>query len=452
MATDPECAQLIASGEITTGAWVDHTVHVDVTGLAAETVYFYRFRLLSGELAGAVSPTGRTWTAPAPDTSSTALNMVVASCANWESGYFSAYRDIAARAQAGEVDIVVFLGDYIYEYGRGEYVGKRGAVRNHEPAGELISLSDYRTRYGTYRTDPDLKAAHAACPWVVTWDDHEIANNAWREGAENHTEGAEGRWVDRRDAALQAYFEWLPVRAESPSAGGHIYRRLKFGDLVDLTMMDLRTYRDEEQSFAEWWAGDLNETMMGSEQFEWLSAAVRDSAARWLVLGNSVMFSPMTLLGLKKNPDTSSIADFLAGRTSEGMPLNGDQWDGYATERDRLLSVLSQVAPHVLFVTGDIHSEWVHAVNYRGEEVGAELVCSSITAPNVDEQLLLPADNALSHLAEHVLRQENPHIRHVDLDVHGYALAQITPDYVEVSWLRVADLKPPTPRSRRRSG
>lgn len=443
VARDEELSDVVATGTAETSAAIDHTVHVDATGLEPDTVYFYGFRVADGEHAGKTSPVGRTWTAPAAGTKTERLNAVVASCANWESGFFSAYRDISARARAGEIDLVIFLGDYIYEYGRGEYVGKRGAVRNHEPAHEILDLADYRIRYGTYRTDADLQAAHGACPWVVVWDDHEVANNAWRDGAENHTEGAEGRWVARQQAAMQAYYEWLPIRATSPSAGGKLYRKLAFGDLVDLTMMDLRTYRDEEQSFGDWISGDLNETMMGSEQFGWVAEQARASKARWLVMGNSIMFSPMTLLGLRDNPDTSSVADFLSGRTGDGLPLNGDQWDGYSAERDRLLDVLDGIDPNILFVTGDIHSEWAHSVRHDGHEIGAELICSSISAPNVDEMLKLPVDNALSHAAESVLRHENPHVQHVDLDAHGYALAEITPDHVDMSWMRVADLNSP---------
>lgn len=443
VARDAEFSQPVADGESETTPAIDHTVHVDVSGLEPNTTYFYRFRILGGDFDGTLSPVGKTWTAPAPDAPTPQLNAVVSSCANWESGFFTAYRDIARRAHAGEIDIVIFLGDYIYEYGRGEFVGKRGAVRNHEPAHEILSLTDYRIRYGTYHTDPDLQAARAACPWVVTWDDHEIANNAWRDGAENHTEGEEGAWVDRRAAAMQAYFEWIPMRATNPSENGHIYRSLRFGDLVDLTMMDLRTYRDEEQSFKQWVAGDLNETMMGSEQFAWLSEQAHSSTARWLVLGNSVMLSPMKLFGLRNDPRLREIADFLAGRAAAGLPLNGDQWDGYDRERDRLLELLSGIDPNVLFVTGDIHSEWAHSVLWQDQEIGAELVCSSITAPNVDEQLHLPVDNALSVLAEGVLRHENPNIRHVDLDAHGYALAEIHPDHVDMSWMRIADLNSP---------
>lgn len=443
VARDAAFSDIAAQGEVQTGPAIDHTVHVDVGGLTPATTYFYRFQFAGGDYDGVLSPVGRTWTAPTADAHTDRLNAVVASCANWESGFFSAYRDIARRAEAGEIDLVIFLGDYIYEYARGEYVGKRGAVRNHQPAHEITSLADYRIRYGTYRTDPNLQAAHAMCPWVVTWDDHEIANNAWRGGAENHTEGAEGTWVDRRAAAMQAYFEWLPMRATNPSENGHIYRTLRFGDLVDLTMMDLRTYRDEEQNLLQWLAGNLNETMMGSEQFNWVTEQAQSSTAKWLVLGNSVMFSPMTLLGLRNNPQTCAIADFLAGRTSDGLPINGDQWDGYAKERNRLMEVLDGISAQVLFVTGDVHSEWAHSVRLNGREIGAELVCSSISAPNVDEQLKLPVDNALSVLAEGVLRHENPGVQHVDLDAHGYALAEIYPDRVDMSWMRVSDLNSP---------
>lgn len=200
IATDEGFTAIVQAGEVTATATSDHTVHVDPWGLESDTEYFYRFTVLSGPHRGASSPTGRTHTAPAFTAHVHNLNLAVASCANWESGYFAAYRDIAARGRTGDLDLVVFLGDYIYEYGQGEYPGF-GPFRLFEPAHELIALADYRMRYGQYRTDLDLQAAHAALPWVVVWDDHETANNSWREGAENHQPASEGDWLTRRGHA-----------------------------------------------------------------------------------------------------------------------------------------------------------------------------------------------------------------------------------------------------------
>lgn len=280
------------SGSVTTSADSDHTVHVDPDGLEPETEYFYRFVVKSGEFEGATSPVGRTLTAPEADASVDNLNLAIASCANWESGFFAAYGDMAQRARAGEIDHVVFLGDYIYEYPTGEYAGKSGVARMHHPEWEITTLEDYRQRHGRYRTDLNLQAAHAACPWIVIWDDHETANNSWFEGAENHTDGrVEGEWPERLSAAKQAYFEWLPVRAQSAGEEQLLYRSFKFGDLAQLTMMDLRTYRDAETTGANF-AND-DRTMLGKAQFDWVAQQLQESTARWDVLGNSVMVSPM---------------------------------------------------------------------------------------------------------------------------------------------------------------
>lgn len=192
-----------------------------------------------------------------------------------------------------DLDFALHVGDYIYEYKRGEYNGKRGAVRGHLPKNEIVTLQDYRERYAQYHTDPALQAAHANCPWIVTWDDHEVANDTWAGGAENHTPGREGNFQKRRDAAIQAYLEWLPIRATPFSQGGHIYRNLSFGNLVELNMLDLRTYRNKQMSFLKAKGIDKkNRTMLGSEQFKWLAGKLTTSQAKWNLIGNSVMISP----------------------------------------------------------------------------------------------------------------------------------------------------------------
>lgn len=437
IATDEGFTRISATNTTVTTAGQDHTVHVDPHGLQPDTVYFFRFTVLTGDLAGSVSPVGRTRTAPAFTSSPENLRFAVASCANWESGFFSAYADIARRGRTGELDFTLFLGDYIYEYAPEEYSGA-GPYRLLEPAHETVSLKDYRIRYGQYRTDPQLQDAHAALPWITVWDDHEIANNSWRAGAENHDPGPQGDWTARRDAAMQAYFEWLPVRATAPSAGGHIYRSFSFGDLAELVVMDLRTYRDREAGRVDLQGfNDPHRTMVGSEQFEWLRSAINTSDAAWTVLGNSVMLSPMNLVTLNQDQQLAEVSSFLGEHRVGGVPLNSDQWDGYAAERARLLDVLASHHSKVLVCTGDIHSEWGHVVSHRGQELGAEVVCSSISAPNVNEILNLPPGNALSLLAQRYLRQANPHLRHVELDSHGYALVNLGPHGVEMTWQRV---------------
>ncbi|WP_019193289.1 alkaline phosphatase D family protein [Corynebacterium timonense] len=445
VATTPKFTEIVRAGEVVASAGSDHTVHVDPHGLAPATVYYYRF-----SFNGVYSPTGRTKTAPAYDAQLDQLSFAVASCANWESGYFAAYRDMAERGERDEFDAVVFLGDYIYEYPVGEYAGKSGVARPHSPEHETITLADYRIRHGRYRQDLNLQRAHAAAPWIVVWDDHETANDSWREGAENHTEGAEGSFIARRDAGQRAYFEWLPVRATLPSEGGHIYRSLQFGNLVNLTMMDLRTYRDEPPSRVDAYAE--GRTMLGSEQFEWLTAAVRTSTAKWNVMGNSVMVAPMVLGRMPETSSNAIIANQMLGRFSTlvtGVPVNTDQWDGFASARAQLFDVLAADDAHVLFLTGDIHTEWANSVVHNGRELGCELVTASISAPNVDEwvtetvRVYTPQHSPITRLAQDFVRGQNPWVNHVDLDAHGYSVARIRPDEVAMEYYRVSDVEHP---------
>lgn len=437
------------TGSVTTSADSDHTVHVDPEGLEPATEYFYRFIVKSGEFEGATSPVGRTLTAPEADASVDNLNLAIASCANWESGFFAAYGDMAQRARAGEIDHVVFLGDYIYEYPTGEYAGKSGVARMHHPEWEITTLEDYRQRHGRYRTDLNLQAAHAACPWIVIWDDHETANNSWFEGAENHTDGrVEGEWPERLSAAKQAYFEWLPVRAQSAGEEQLLYRSFKFGDLAQLTMMDLRTYRDAETTGANF-AND-DRTMLGKAQFDWVAQQLQESTARWDVLGNSVMVSPMRFVTIPDDEKANIAAGYMKERAT-GIAVNSDQWDGYAAERDRLLTMLDEQESNALFLTGDIHSEWANSIASPSGfgEIGCEMVTTSISAPNVDEILTTAfgtyhkEDNSTSLLVEKVIRDYNPWVNHIDFDAHGYGIASIHYDYVDMLYYRVSDVEDP---------
>lgn len=449
-------ATIAASGTATAVPAADMTVKVEAGGLAPYTTYFYRFTITDGPLAGSVSPVGRTRTAPSRDQDLADLRFVLTSCSNWEAGHFHAYGDMARR---GDIDCVLHVGDYIYEYPIGEYTGKTGTVRPHSPAHEIVTLQDYRERYGQYRTDPNLQAAHAAHPWIVTWDDHEIANDAWAAGAENHTQGAatsdpssvapgssthggdEGDFFTRRAAAVQAYLEWLPIRAVPFSQGGHIYRNLSFGKLVDLNILDLRTYRNEPPGFTNMkLTDDPNRTMLGSEQFGWLANQLQNSQAVWNLIGNSVMVTPVLIPPLDRNL-TYAITQLL-GLPEEGMPYNFDQWDGYMAERRRMLNFLNeQGIRNTIWLTGDIHTSWaadvpLDAGTYPASgAIAAEFVTPSVTSSNIDDILKLPEANGLSKTGEAALTFANRHIRWVDLDRHGYAVVQVTPDFVHTDWI-----------------
>lgn len=442
IATDVDFTEILKSGEDTTTAERDHTLHVEPWGLNPGTEYFYRFSIVGGKFDGVTAPIGRTKTAPAPNDTPDQLNLAVCSCANFESGYFAAYSDIARRAADGDIDVVVHLGDYIYEYASGLYAGKYGVVRTHEPTWEIVSLSDYRARYGRYRRDYELQAAHAAAPWVVMWDDHEIANNAWEHGAPAHT-GWHGDWEQRRASAMQAYLEWLPVRGLAPTQGGHIYRSLRFGTLAELTMLDLRSYRDKPETLNVKRSLEDGRTIMGAEQFDWLQRKLERPETRWNIVGTSVMVSPVSLV----NMDTrmGDAVRKLIGADCDGLPYNLDQWDGYMADRARLMSVLTKRAEQhpdsgTVFLAGDIHSEWATELEAGGRTVAAELVCTSVSAPNIDDALGLPIDSQPSTQAEAHLLRANPAVKHVDLDAHGYGLVSITRAHVSMTYLRVKEV------------
>ena len=242
VSTRKDFRRVVRRGTFITGPSRDHTVKLDVDGLRPATWYYYRFGF-----RGTHSRTGRTRTAPAAESTPRNLRLGVVSCANWQAGWFAAYRGLAAR---NDLHAVVHLGDYLYEYGPGQY--GYGAddvdIRSHDPRHEMVSLEDYRRRHAQYKTDPDLQDAHAKFPWIITWDDHEVANDQYATGAENHQAG-EGDYARRRARAHRAYDEWMPVRMDSTASladGDRLFRRLTFGRLAEISMLDLRTYRSEQ--------------------------------------------------------------------------------------------------------------------------------------------------------------------------------------------------------------
>ena len=451
VASDEKFTQIVTSGTAKAEPAGDMTVKVEARGLKPYTGYFYRFTTVDGPRKGQTSPVGKTRTAPAKGADVSELRFALFSCSNWEAGFFSAYRDMANR---GDIDYALHVGDYIYEYPRGEYTGKTGSVRLHEPANEIVSLADYRQRYAQHHTDPDLQAAHAACPWIVTWDDHEVANDNWSNGAENHQADKEGDFIARRNAAMQAYLEWLPIRATPLSEKGHIYRNLSFGNLVELNMLDLRTYRNEKPGFtAARKTDDESRTMLGSEQFGWLTKKLSTSTARWNFIGNSVMFSPVLIPPL--DPEATKAVTQLLGLPEEGMPYNFDQWDGYAAERRRVIKYLvDNKIRNTVWLTGDIHSSWANDIPAKpgtypnGGTAGVEIVCTSVTSSNIDDILKLPEDNALSHTVEYAFTNMNRHVKYLDFDSHGYTVVRVTKDAVDANWIFLAPdgkLKPNQP-------
>ncbi|MFF0476152.1 alkaline phosphatase D family protein [Streptomyces sp. NPDC004284] len=436
LAEDRSFARVVASGTTTASAASDHTVKADVRGLRPATAYWFRFTA-----GGVASPTARTRTAPAADSAGPGVRFGVVSCSNWESGHFSAYRHLAART---DLDAVLHLGDYIYEYATGAYPEAKYVVRQHEPRHEILSLADYRTRHGTYKTDADLQAMHAAHPIVAIWDDHEFANDAWSGGAENHTPGTEGDWAARVAAAKQAYFEWMPVRT---STEGTVFRRLRFGKLADLHLLDLRSFRSAQAKAGSGTVDDPERSITGRAQLDWLKAGLAGSDATWQLVGTSVMISPVAFGSLPAYL-LEPLAGLL-GLPKEGIAVNVDQWDGYTDDRKELLAHLTERAiRNTVFLTGDIHMAWANDVPVKAAtyplsaSAATEFVVTSVTSDNLDD-LLHVAPGTLSVVAAGAVKAANRHVKWVDMDHHGYGVLDVTAARSQMDYYTVSDKTDP---------
>ncbi|MGW7166201.1 alkaline phosphatase D family protein [Streptomyces sp. NPDC054884] len=432
VATDRALTNVVNKGSTTATAASDHTVKADIRGLQPATDYYFRF-----SAGGAETPVARTRTAPAADAAVPGLRFGVVSCANWEAGYFSSYRHLAAR---GDLDAWLHLGDYIYEYGTGEYAARGTVVRQTAPTHEIRTLADYRTRHGVYKTDPDLQALHVKAPVIAIWDDHEFANDTWSGGAENHTEGAEGAWTARQAAAKQAYFEWMPVR---PAIAGTTYRRLRFGKLVDLSLLDLRSFRSQQVKVGNGTVDDPDRTLTGRAQLDWLKAGLKSSDTTWRLVGNSVMISPFAIGSLAA--DLFKPLAKLLGLPQEGIALNTDQWDGYTDDRRELLAHLrANAIRNTVFLTGDIHMAWANDVPVDAgtyplsPSAATEFVVTSVTSDNLDDIVKVP-EGTLTAVASPVIRAANRHVHFVDTDRHGYGVLDITAERAQMDYYVLSD-------------
>ena len=441
VAEDSDFGKVVAQGSVTTDPDTDHTVKADVRGLSPATAYHYRFTA-----DGVHSPTGRTRTAPADDASADYLSFGVVSCANWEAGHFSPYRHLAAR---DDLNAVLHLGDYLYEYATGEYGTRGTVVRPHEPAHEMVSLADYRTRHGQYKTDRHLQALHAAHPVIAIWDDHEFANDTWSGGAENHQPEEEGDWQERMKAAKRAYFEWMPVR---PSVSGTTYRRLRFGNLADLHLLDLRSFRDEQVGIGDGDADSPERSITGKAQLDWLKAGLASPGPRWRMIGTSVMISPLAFGSLPAYL-LKPLRELL-GLPEGGLAISPDQWDGYTHDRRELLDHLkANDVDNAVFLTGDIHMAWANEVPEQAatyplsRSAATEFVVTSVTSDNLDDYLRAE-EGTISPIVSTALRAANRHAKWVDSDQHGYGVFHLNSQHAQMDYYAVSDKTSPDATTR----
>lgn len=363
VAVDPAMRQVVRRGTHTATPDWNHAVHAEVAGLEPGREYWYRFRT-----AGQISEIGRAVTAPAPGSTPAAMTFAFASCQHLPEGYFNAYADMARQ----DLDLVLHLGDYIYEgAGTSNTLGRAHASRK-----ETFTLADYRLRYGQYKADLDLQAAHASAPWVVAPDDHEVENNWAGDISQIDTEPDQDPAVfrERRAAAFRAYYENLPLRRSSMPSGAdmQVYRRLRFGRLLQLDVLDTRRYRSDQINGGpeavldgRW---DRRRTMLGRTQEAWLMKGLAASEARWKVLGNQVFCFD---------------ADHLAG---PGESYGDDTWGGYAAARQRMFDgLLERGVENFVMVTGDAHRSTAADLKQDFAEpssttVGAEFLGTSISS------------------------------------------------------------------------
>ena len=414
MARDARMSRVFASGSVRTSADRDYTVKLDAVALEPGTTYYYRF-----SARGARSAVGRARTLPARPTARARLAIV--SCANFPFGFFNVYGRLAARR---DLDAVLHLGDYLYEYENGRYGNRnegdgRPLDRVPYPNKEIVTLEDYRARYAQYREDPDLQAAHRQHVFIPVWDDHEFTNDAWRDGGQNH-DASEGSWADRKAAAIRAWREWMPVR-ETPNADYRLYRQFAFGDLADLIMLDTRMAGREVQVSVKDVAALERQSrqLLGGPQEEWLFENLRDSTAAgkpWQILGQQVMMSPQGPRG--------SVAP------------NDDAWDGYRAARDRVFDAAAAAkVKHLVVLTGDVHSSWGYDLvrdpydkkSYNpatgAGAIGTELVTPSVTSPS----RLTPDQLA-------ALKAARPHLKYVAGEQRGYVVLDVTRERLQADW------------------
>ncbi|WP_336030244.1 alkaline phosphatase D family protein [Acinetobacter pittii] len=478
IATDDQFKQNLKTGTVQTTKTDDFTVKVDATGLQAGTTYYYRFRFGSK-----FSPVGQTKTLPV---TTNKVSFAVCSCSNYPAGYFYVYREMAKQ----NVDVVIHLGDYIYEYGADGYAtedaAKLGRTLPSDNNKEIIKLDDYRKRYALYRQDKDLQAVHQRHPFIVVWDDHELANDTWRDGAENH-QSNEGPFLERKLAALQAYFEWMPIRPVSSTDHLNIYRQFNFGSLVQLTMLDTRIIaRDKQLEYKDYitssgldaqkFQADLTDpkrTLMGYTQRDWLVDKLKQSTATWNVIGQQVLMSKMwipaeLLASLGQitsggtSPDTlakmtAQITELVTlklrleqgdptltvqekARVTTLVPYNLDAWDGYYTEREFLYAKLAEFNKKIIVLAGDTHNAWTsYLYSQKGEYVGVELATSSVSSPGLEKYLSIPL--AQLQQFEFAFTTLIDELAYCNLNQRGYLMVTLDDKQVLTDWIFVDSIK-----------
>lgn len=410
LAHDEGFTRIVQTGTVSAAVDSAHSVHVELSGLQPGADYHYRFRA-----EGHLSPAGRTRTAPAAG-SLAPLTMCVASCSHFEQGWFTAYRRLAEDSP----DLVLHLGDYLYEYAAGR---SPRCVRDHAGP-ETVTLADYRRRHAQYKTDPDLRAAHAVAPWLVVFDDHEVADN-W---ADDTPSAPDANFPARRAAALQAYYENMPLRSTARPSGVDmtLHRRVNWGALATFHMLDTRQYRTD-QPCGDTFASDCVQrfdptaTLTGAAQERWLLDGFAQSATRWDVLGQQVFFGRV---------------DVVSG---PGGGYNPDGWDGYVANRQRIINgIRNSPVRNAVVLTGDVHSHWAAEVHERPGDVESPVVATELVTSSISSG----GDGSETRAEIEAVLPQNPHIRYFS-NRRGYVRTRITPDELRADFRTVPFVEQP---------
>jgi alkaline phosphatase D len=478
LSKDAAFSEVVRKGQAGASSTNDFTIAVDVQNIPSNTKYYYRFYNAKTKQ---VTVTGETRTLPSKTDSVNDVKMAVVSCSNFPAGLFNVYGAIASS----DVDVVVHLGDYIYEYAPGQYGTNpftNPLGREHKPAREITSLSDYRERYRQYRGDKNLQLLHQKKPFICVWDDHEFANDTYKSGAENH-QPAEGDFQMRKMAAFQAYSEYIPLKTGKDL---RIYRSFNFGTILSLYMMDTRVIaRDKQMSYADYIdnSGNFDQTkfrtdllstsrkLIGSEQMTWLGSQISADTAKWKVLGQQILMTkmlipaelllllnqvlaevdhfgsaqPATMQALisaisalvvikmrHKQNDPSLTAQEIA-RVTTTLPYNLDAWDGYFVEREQLYAMLS--GKNVVVLAGDTHNAWMGKLtDMQGNHIGTEIACSSVSSPGLEAYLGITSDPAKAVELAQAFTVLIDDLEYANLYKRGYTYLKFTASGSEAEW------------------
>ena len=434
------------SKKLQTSALSDYTIKYDFMAKRycdSDKGFFYRFK--AGD---SISEIGKSKTFSKKTVSA---KIGVFSCSNFPAGYFNAYQ---AGAEKNDLDLWLHLGDYLYEYPMGGYATDNAEKlgRTPSPTHEMITLSDYRQRHAQYKLDQGSKALHKHAPLIAVWDDHEFSNDAWKKGAENHSEdGLEGDFFARRSAAIKAYYEWMPIREQQNKR--RIFREFEIGKLIHLIMLDTRQYGRDKQLQPQDYLGESgfnqakfyndlnskNRELLGAEQLSWIENSVLKSNTTWTIFGQQVLMAKLKFPDLSKMLKTEEVPDFLKPYLKFlglGIPSNLDAWDGYPAARNNLYQLMKNAKKNFISLAGDTHNSWVSELeNHSGKKIGIELGAPSVSSPGITDVLNLDENKFVDSIVK-----INKELQWMDPSNRGYLLLDCMEDKIIASFNFIKEL------------